>query len=219
MVSDVQQAAVVPGGLGPVPGTAGRRRKNAVVVAVLLSILGGMGTLVYFAVPLYQLFCQVTGFGGTTRVAAAAPDAAGAAAITVRFDANVAPDLPWTFVAPKPVTLRLGEERLVAFEAANLGDEPILGTATFNVTPFKAGEYFNKIQCFCFTEQLLMPGESKEFPVTFFVDPAIADDPNAADISAITLSYTFFNKGEAARDEYLRTHHLQSAASKGITDG
>jgi cytochrome c oxidase assembly protein subunit 11 len=218
MVSDVQQAAVVAGGPGRVPGTA-RRRRNAVVVAALLGILGGIATLVYFAVPLYQLFCQVTGYGGTTRVATAAPDAAGAAMITVRFDANVAADLPWKFVATKPVTLRLGEERLVAFEAANLGDEPILGTATFNVTPFKAGEYFNKIQCFCFTEQLLMPGESKEFPVTFFVDPAIADDPNAAEVSAITLSYTFFNKGEAARDEYLRTHQVQSAASKGMTNG
>ena len=169
------------------------------VVAALLGVLGVMGTLVYFAVPLYQLFCQVTGYGGTTRAATAAPDAAGAAWITVRFDANVAPDLPWKFVAPKPVTLRLGEELLVAFEAVNRSDEPILGTATFNVTPFKAGEYFNKIECFCFTEQLLMPGESKEFPVTFFVDPAIADDPNAVEVSAITLSYTFFTKGEAAR--------------------
>jgi cytochrome c oxidase assembly protein subunit 11 len=138
MVNDVQQAAVVTGGPDRAPGSAGRRRKNALVVAALLGILGAMGTLVYFAVPLYQLFCQVTGFGGTTRVATAAPDAAGAAAITVRFDANVAPDLPWEFTAPKPVTLRLGEERLVAFEATNLGDEPILGTATFNVTPFKA---------------------------------------------------------------------------------
>ncbi|MGH6894981.1 MAG: cytochrome c oxidase assembly protein [Geminicoccaceae bacterium] len=211
---NVHQAAAVPGGPGRALGTAGRRRKNAVVVAVLLGILAGMGTLVYFAVPLYQLFCQVTGFGGTTRVATAAPEAAGAAAITVRFDANVAPDLPWKFVAPKPVTLPLGEERLVAFEATNLGDEPVLGTATFNVTPFKTGEYFNKIECFCFTEQLLMPGESKEFPVTFFVDPAIVDDASAAEVSAITLSYTFFNKGEAARDEYLRTHQVETAASK-----
>lgn len=214
MVGNVQRTAVVPGGTGRGVETTGLRRKNALVVAVLLGIISGMGTLVYFAVPLYQLFCQVTGFGGTTRVAAGAPDAAGAAAITVRFDANVAPDLPWKFVPPKPVTLRLGEERLVAFEAANFGDEPILGTATFNVTPFKAGEYFNKIECFCFTEQLLLPGESKEFPVTFFVEPAIADDPNAAEVSAITLSYTFFNKGDAARDEYLRTHQVEVASPK-----
>jgi cytochrome c oxidase assembly protein subunit 11 len=210
MVNDVQQAAIAPGGPDRAQVPAGRRRKNALVAAALLGIIGAMGTLVYFAVPLYQLFCQVTGFGGTTRVAASAPDPAGAAAITVRFDANVAPDLPWEFLAPKPITLRLGEERLVAFEAANFGDEPVLGTATFNVTPFKAGEYFNKIECFCFTEQLLLPGESKEFPVTFFVDPVIADDLNAAEVSAITLSYTFFNKGEAARDEYLRTHQVAS---------
>ena len=209
----------MPGEPDRAPGSAGRRRKNALVVTVLLGILGGMGTLVYFAVPLYQLFCQVTGFGGTTRVATAAPDAAGAAAITVRFDANVAPDLPWKFIPPKPVRIRLGEEHLVAFEAVNRSDEPILGTAIFNVTPFKSGEYFNKIECFCFTEQFLMPGESKKFPVTFFVDPGIADDPNAVDVSAITLSYTFFNKGEAARDEYLRTRQVESAASKGPSNG
>jgi cytochrome c oxidase assembly protein subunit 11 len=218
MVSDVQRAALL-GGTGRAVETTGQRRKNVLVVAVLLGIISGMGTLVYFAVPLYQLFCQVSGFGGTTRVATAAPDAAGAAAITVRFDANVAPDLPWKFVAPKPVTLRLGEEHLVAFEAVNRSDEPILGTATFNVTPFKASEYSNKIECFCFTEQLLMPGESKKFPVTFFVDPGIADDPNAVDVSAITLSYTFFNKGEPARDEYLRTRQVESAASKGPSNG
>ncbi|MBI2584748.1 MAG: cytochrome c oxidase assembly protein [Rhodospirillales bacterium] len=189
------------GATPPAPRT--RRRRNVAVVAALTGILGAMGTLVYFAVPLYQLFCQVTGFGGTTQVAAKAPGAVPGRVVTVRFDTNVARDMPWQFSPPAPVEVRLGEERLVAFAAQNTGNEPMLGTATFNVTPFKVARYFNKIECFCFTEQLLMPGERKEFPVTFFVDPAIADDPNAGDVTAITLSYTFYNKGAAALDEYL----------------
>ena len=181
-----------------------RRRRNVAVAAALVGIIGAMGTLVYYAVPLYELFCRVTGFGGTTRVAAAAPGAVAGTTMTVRFDTNVARDLPWRFEAPAPVEIRLGEEQLVAFAAKNMGKEPMLGTATFNVTPFKAARYFNKIECFCFTEQLLMPGERKEFPVTFFVDPAIADDANAGDITTITLSYTFFDKGAAALDEYMK---------------
>jgi len=183
------------------------RRRNLVVVMALLVILGAMSTLVAFSVPLYRLFCQVTGYGGTTQVAASTAEAVPQASfVEVRFDTNVAPDMPWAFTPPEAVDIRLGEEQLVMFKAINRGEEPVLGTATFNVTPFKAGEYFNKIECFCFTEQLLMPGESKEFPVIFFVDPAIADDPNASDVSTITLSYTFFNKGEAALNSYLRDH-------------
>ncbi|MGH6663083.1 MAG: cytochrome c oxidase assembly protein [Rhodospirillales bacterium] len=181
-----------------------RRRRNVAVVAALVGVFATMGTLVYFAVPLYQLFCQVTGFGGTTQVAAKAPGAVAGRAMTVRFDTNVARDMPWRFLPPAPAEVRLGEEMLVAFTAQNIGNEPMLGTATFNVTPFKAARYFNKIECFCFTEQLLMPGERKEFPVTFFVDPAIADDPNARDVTTITLSYTFFDKGAAALDEYMK---------------
>ena len=126
--------------------------------------------------------------------------------MTVRFDANVSPGLAWNFAAPKPVEVRLGEERLVALTATNIGDEPLLGTATFNVTPLQVGKYFNKIQCVCFTEQLLLPGESKEFPVSFFVDPAIAEDDDGKDVTAITLSYTFFSKGRPALEEYLRAH-------------
>lgn len=190
------------GATPPAPRT--RRRRNVAVAAALIGILGAMGTLVYFAVPLYQLFCQVTGFGGTTQVAAKAPGAVPGRTMTVRFDTNVARDMPWRFSPPAPVEVRLGEERLVAFTAENTGNEPVLGTATFNVTPFKAARYFNKIECFCFTEQLLMPGERKEFPVTFFVDPAIADDPNAEEVTTITLSYTFFDKGAAALDEYMK---------------
>ena len=187
-----------------------RRQRNLKVLAGVLLIPMAMGTLVYYSVPLYQLFCDVTGFGGTTRTAQAAPTTVIDREITVRFDANVASGLPWRFTAPKPVTLRLGEERVVAYKGNNIGNEPYLGTATFNVTPFKTGEYFSKIECFCFTEQLLLPGEEKEFTVSFFVDPKLAEDPNATDVSTITLSYTFFDQGAEARDRYMREHEVSS---------
>ena len=190
-----------------------RRRRNATVVASLLPIVAGMGVLVYYSAPLYRLFCDVTGFGGTTRAAQAAPIAVIDREITVRFDANVASGLAWRFVAPEPVRLRLGEERVIAYKGKNIGDEPYLGTATFNVTPFKAGEHFNKVQCFCFTEQLLLPDEEKEFTVSFFVDPELAEGPNGTDISTITLSYTFFDQGAEARDRYLREHKVSFTPS------
>lgn len=205
-----------------------RRRRNTTVVAGLLLILTAMGTLVYYSVPLYQLFCEVTGFGGTTRATQASSATVIDREITVRFDANVASGLPWRFTAPKPVKLRLGEERVVAYKGKNIGSEPHLGTATFNVTPFKTGEYFNKIECFCFTEQLLLPGEEKEFTVSFFVDPKLAEDPNAKEVATITLSYTFFNQGTEARDRYMREHKVSyepsasgtgSASASRVADG
>ena len=195
---------------------ANLRRRNIPVVAASVVTVAMMVALSFAAVPLYRLFCQVTGFAGTTQVAASAPGAIGSKIITVRFDANVAPSLAWQFVAPKPVEVRLGEERLVAFTAINIGNEPLLGTATFNVTPLQVGKYFNKIQCFCFTEQLLMPGESKEFPVSFFVDPSIVEDEDGKGVTAITLSYTFFNKSRPALDEYLRTHQAAFRATSTI---
>jgi cytochrome c oxidase assembly protein subunit 11 len=139
--------------------------------------------------------------------------------ITVRFDANVAAAMPWNFSAPMPVRVRLGETSVVAFAAKNLSSEPILGTATSNVTPFQAAPYFTKIQCFCFTEQLLRPGEVKGFPVSFVVDPKIRDDPDTRELSTITLSYTFFNKGPAERDRFLREHEApaQSISNKATT--
>lgn len=180
--------------------------RNRRLALVLVLLVAGMVGLAFAAVPLYRLFCQVTGFGGTTRVAATAPTPKTpiAARVAVGFDANVAPDLPWRFEAPQPVGLRLGEQGHAVYTARNLGDRPILGTATFNVTPHKAGKYFNKVECFCFTEQVLRPGEAKDFPVTFFVDPALADDADTRDVTAITLSYTFFNAGEEALETYLK---------------
>jgi len=190
------------------PELASRRKRRTAAMLGLL-VLGMVG-LSFAAVPLYRLFCQVTGYGGTTQVATVAPEQS-ERRITVRFDANVASGMPWVFEAPKPVGLNLGETGLVSYRGRNPASRPILGTATYNVTPAQAGVYFNKIECFCFTEQLLMPGEEKEFPVTFFVDPAIEDDPDLATVTTITLSYTFFDKGPEALEQYMASHGRQSA--------
>lgn len=170
-----------------------RRRRNRITVLALLGVVGAMAGLDIAAVPLYRLFCAVTGYNGTTQRAERAPGAeVSDRLVTVRFDANIAPDLGWTFTPPTPVQVHPGEERTVAYRARNTSREPITGTATYNVTPAKIGLYFDKIQCFCFTRQHLDPGEGKELTVTFFVDPDIATDPNTRDVDTITLSYTMF---------------------------
>ena len=171
------------------------RQKNKATAVLLFSIAGGMVGLAFAAVPLYQLFCQVTGFGGTPKIAAASSPTPGTSAktITVRFDANVNPALPWAFApVQRQVRVRAGAPMQVNFRALNLSDGPVTGTATFNVTPYKAGEYFSKIECFCFTEQHLAAGEEALMGVQFFIDPEIFNDPNTRDVKAITLSYTFF---------------------------
>jgi cytochrome c oxidase assembly protein subunit 11 len=195
-------------------GGSKRKARNVVPVGASVAVIAIMVALTYASVPLYRLFCQVTGLAGTTQVATAAPGAVTGADVEVRFDANVASNLPWRFTPPGPVKVHLGEERQVAFTAANLGAEPTLGTATYNVAPLEVGKYFDKIQCFCFTEQLLMPGERKEFTVSFFVDPAFAQDEDTKSIPAITLSYTFYNKGRGALEEYLQSHPV--AAHSGL---
>ena len=173
------------------------RRRNAVAVLVSLGIVVAMGGLAYASVPLYRLFCQATGYQGATKTALKAPDAASAATITVRLDANVNSKLPWSFAPETPeVTLKLGESVTALYRVKNLSDKPTVGSATFNVTPFDSGQFFNKIQCFCFTDHALKPGESAELPVTFFVDPKIRTNPDTADIQVITLSYTFFREGD-----------------------
>ncbi len=153
-----------------------------------------MLALAYASVPLYQIFCQVTGFGGTTKRAEATVDVTATdIPIRVRFDSNVAPGVPWEF---KPLqttdTLNIGERKMAFYQATNYGSEPITGVATFNVTPDTAGEYFVKIQCFCFNEQTLQPGQTVSMPVSYYVDPAILDDADGRRIEEITLSYTFF---------------------------
>jgi cytochrome c oxidase assembly protein subunit 11 len=161
----------------------------------------GMG---YAAVPLYEMFCQVTGFGGTTQRAtegeARAAEAKGVAATrSIRFDANVDADLPWTF-RPEQVTqtVRVGQRSMAFYYAKNNSDKPVTGTASFNVTPVQTGQYFAKVQCFCFTEQTLQPGQEVVMPVLFFVNPAIERDKNAAPVEQITLSYTFHRTEPAA---------------------
>ena len=168
-------------------------RKNTRVVVVLTSVVAGMIGLSYASVPLYRLFCQVTGYGGTTQVADSLPDTISERLVTIRFDAEVNPALPWAFKPEqKSMTLHMGEQGLAFYRATNRGDRPVVGTATFNVTPQKAGSYFNKIECFCFTEQRLEPGQTVDMPVTFFVDPAMAEDIDTREIGTVTLSYTFF---------------------------
>lgn len=170
-----------------------------VTVAALGGILAVMVTLVSFSVPLYRLFCAATGFGGATQRVAAANDKVSDRVVTVRFTTAVAPDLPWRFQPEQPeVHIRLGEEKLAFFAAQNRSDKPLVGHATFNVTPTKAGVYFNKIQCFCFTEERLDPGARVDMPVDFFVDPKLARDPDTSDVDTITLSYTFFRSADPA---------------------
>jgi cytochrome c oxidase assembly protein subunit 11 len=168
-------------------------QRNVVVMLSLLGLVGFMTGLSFAAVPLYDLFCRVTGFGGTTQVATALPDRVLDRTIRVRFNADVNGQLDWVFRPEvREVTVRPGEPTTVLYVAQNVSKVPLVGTASYNVTPDKAGIHFAKIQCFCFTEQLLAPGERIEMPVTFFVDPTIADDIRMADVTTITLSYTFF---------------------------
>lgn len=167
--------------------------KNMRVLVMCLGALLFMGGLTAASVPLYQLFCQVTGYGGTTQIADAAPDVILDREVTVRFDSNVNPNLAWDF-APSQTsqTVRIGEVGLAFYTATNLTEEPLTGVATFNVTPLDVGIYFNKIQCFCFNEQTLEPGETAQMPVYYYVDPDIADEALMDDVHTITLSYTFF---------------------------
>ncbi len=152
-----------------------------------------MGSLSFAAVPFYDWFCRVTGFGGATGVAAAAPDHILDQTITVRFDASLDRDMPWTFrPVVREMELRIGESALAFYEAHNPTDRPIAGSASYNVTPYGAGGYFIKVACFCFEEQILQPGETVMMPVSFYVDPEIVDDPEGQFVHTITLGYTFY---------------------------
>jgi cytochrome c oxidase assembly protein subunit 11 len=162
---------------------------------IMLAVAGGMVGLGFASVPLYRMFCQATGWNGTVqeRLNAVAPGPVVGRFVNVRFDANVSPSLPWTFEPDQRIThVAVGARQMGFFTAINNSDHPITGTAAFNVTPPQAGQYFVKIQCFCFTEQTLQPHERVRMPVVFYVDPGFAKDPDANDISEITLSYTFY---------------------------
>jgi cytochrome c oxidase assembly protein subunit 11 len=172
---------------------ASRRQRKTRTVVILGGVVAAMLTLVAFSVPLYRLFCAATGYNGTTQRVAADAGAISKRVVTVQFSTSVAPNLPWRFVPmQRAVNVHLGEEKLVYFSATNTGSTPIIGHATFNVTPAKAGLYFDKIQCFCFSDEELAPGKTAIMPVDFFVDPTLDKDPNAKDVGTITLSYTFF---------------------------
>jgi cytochrome c oxidase assembly protein subunit 11 len=191
-----------------------KRRFTAVLLG---GVVVGMGGAAYAAVPAYRLFCQVTGFGGTTRRAHAVPTTISGRVIKVQFDANTDPALPWRF-RPKQreIALKIGEEGLAFYEAENLSNTPVMGQAGFNVSPAKAGRYFNKIQCFCFNEQVLAAGQRANMPVTFFVDPEMLDDPNMDDVMAITLSYTFFRQDMT--DEEISKFRLSQVGEEAKTN-
>jgi cytochrome c oxidase assembly protein subunit 11 len=169
------------------------QRRNKITAYLAVATVAIMVGASYAAVPLYKIFCQATGYDGTTQRAEAAPAEILDRNVTVRFNADVGQGLPWKFQpVQRDVTVKVGETALIYYRATNVSDKPIVGMATFNVTPDKAGQYFDKIACFCFTEQRLEPGQSIDMPVTFFVDPAIAKDRNLDDLTDVALSYTFF---------------------------
>ena len=193
--------------------TKRKANKSNRLALILAAVVVGMVGMAYASVPLYSLFCRVTGYGGTTQQASIAPDVILDRDMTIEFDANTSIDMPWDF---KPVQhrikLKVGETAMAFFEAYNPTDRTIKGTATFNVTPQKIGQYFTKIDCFCFTEQVLKPGERVDMPVTFFVDPEIDTDPNAKEVKVITLSYTFF----VADDDDSKTDISAKAEKKSV---
>ena len=172
-----------------------KAKRNRFTALMLTGFVCAMVGLAFASVPLYRLFCQITGYGGTPRIAEVplTQPTANAPMIKVRFDANVNAALPWQFLpGQREITVPLGEQTLTHYTARNVSETSVVGTATFNVTPYKAAPYFAKIECFCFTEQRLEPGREISMPVAFFVDPAILDDPNTQEVTTITLSYTFF---------------------------
>lgn len=170
-------------------------KRNRRILIRTLAAVGVMIGLSFASVPLYRAFCKVTGFGGTTREAVTAPTRILDREMTVQFNADVDANLPWYF---KPdlwqTKVKIGQSALVSFTAENRSKSPVVGSAVYNVTPQRAGKYFNKIQCFCFGEQVLEPGQKVHMPVLFFVDPKIMDDPELKDLKTITLSYTFYRQ-------------------------
>jgi cytochrome c oxidase assembly protein subunit 11 len=183
-----------------------------------LGIVTGMVGLAYAAVPLYDLFCKVTGFGGTPLVRSLPAGEVLDREMAVRFDANVAPGLNWRFSAETPeVKVKLGQTTTVLYRVTNEGPLPTTGIATFNVQPALSGAYFIKLECFCFTEQTIQPGETKESAVVFYVDPSLVQDPNVANLASITLSYTYFpaKGGKPVADA---ASSLRSSADRGGPD-
>ncbi len=183
-------------------------RKNARTGLAVIGIVVLMMGLSFAAVPLYDAFCRVTGFGGTTQTAEALPDTILKRTVTVQFNADTSRKLPWVFKPEqRSIKVKLGQRGITAFHARNRENHATVGTALYNVTPLKAGKYFHKIQCFCFDEQVLAPNQEVSMPVLFFVDPAMNDDPNMFDVHTITLSYTFFPAESKALEEALEAFY------------
>jgi cytochrome c oxidase assembly protein subunit 11 len=180
--------------------------KNTKTLISVLGVVAFMIGLAFASVPLYDVFCRVTGFGGTTQVSQAAPseDEILDRKITINFDTNTHRNLDWSFKAEKrKIALNVGQQGLITFKAKNLASTPTVGTAVYNVTPAKAGKYFQKTQCFCFDSQTLQPDEAMDMPVLFYIDPSIADDKHMSDVKTITLSYSFFKSDSKELDSAL----------------
>jgi cytochrome c oxidase assembly protein subunit 11 len=175
------------------PHTSQQRRRDVIVAAACGVVVAGMVGMAFASVPLYNWFCRTTGFGGTPQVAAAAPGNVLDRQILVRFDANVTAGMPWRFEPEQPaIEVRIGDVVTVNYRATNLSAQPTIGQASYNVSPPTVGAYFTKINCFCFTEQRLAPGETRDMPVVFFVDPEIVKDAEQDGLGSITLSYTMY---------------------------
>ena len=172
-------------------------RRNTLLATAVALVMAGMVGMSFAAIPLYRLFCAATGYGGTPSIGLAVAPGASGQTIRVRFNADTNPGLPWTFAPDQvEISLNLGDEQVAFYHAANQATQPVAGMALYNVTPEKVGKYFHKTACFCFNKQTLAASQSMEFPVSFWVDPAIRTDPNTADVKVITLSYTFFRAAE-----------------------
>jgi cytochrome c oxidase assembly protein subunit 11 len=184
------------------------KRRNGLMLAGAFGLVFGMVGLSFAAVPLYDLFCRVTGFGGTTQTAVGTTGEVLDRMVSVRFTADTDRALPWRFEAEqREVEVRIGEPALVYYTATNESDQPVAGQAVYNVSPAKSGVYFYKVQCFCFQEQILMPGESVEFPVYFYVDPAMDDDRGLDDVHTLTLSYRFYPTDSKQLDDAIEEYY------------
>jgi len=185
-------------------------RKNARTGLTVLGVILAMTALSFASVPLYDVFCRVTGFAGTTQTAQSLPDEIIDRVVTINFNADIDRGLPWYFAPEqRSINVKLGQKGITAFTARNKTDKPLTGTAIYNVTPLKAGKYFHKIQCFCFDEQTLAANQEVSMPVLFYVDPKMHEDPNMNDVKTITLSYSFFKAQTQELDNALEGFYNQ----------
>ena len=187
-------------------------KKNKRIALIVLLVVAGMIGLSFASVPLYNLFCRVTGYGGTTQVSDQAPDTILDRRVLVKFTTNVAADLDWSFTPDmNEVSVQIGQMALMSYNVQNFASEPVMGTAVYNVSPPKAGKYFNKTQCFCFGEQTVGAGQKVNMPVVFYVDPKIAEDRSMDDVSVITLSYTYYKAESDALESAMEVFYEEDA--------